>query len=410
MRISSVLAVLVAITFAPAPSWSGIVDDSWAATDSSSLTILQKRFPESQGYWIWGDFAELAINGTTESINAVVCADIEEYRSVSTVLDMVGGLAEPDPEEDLQGLVRYPNEPLGIAIYSIGDQTFALTTVNGLRGYLWYAENAPRAKAMDTAMPGFLEEYAGKLDLYLDSIESGHFDARHPVPAEHELDSSLAFYVSSPSPTIRGRKNYNEYLDEHTEIRTDNIRGVTAFVPTAKTLARLKKKAPEELHSNKEAARLQDVYKQFIERGGDWSHFQTLTREGYDTLSRGEYLFVVDRYGAIRFCLQPLESELTRSERATGKKLPRVSHALLVHGQPVLTAGTFTVDEREEHKIVEVNAYSEQYFYSNLARTVKKDISEKSNEYLLTLGHFFRALERLDIPHKHILISKLLTE
>jgi hypothetical protein len=82
----------------------------------------------------------------------------------------------------------------------------------------------------------------------------------------------------------------------------------------------------------------------------------------------------------------------------------------LFPGEPVLTAGAFFVEAGEagaEPAIVEVNTHSGHYFYSNVTSTIREDISRRSDEYLLTIGHFFVALDREGISYSGILVSKM---
>ena len=99
--------------------------------------------------------------------------------------------------------------------------------------------------------------------------------------------------------------------------------------------------------------------------------------------------------------------EVDRIEQMSGRKVPRANHAFLFPGEAILTAGAFFVDNDGEAKIVAVNAQSGHYFYSNVTPSVREDIAVRSNQYLLTLGHFFRSLDRAGIPSDRVLISKL---
>jgi hypothetical protein len=149
-------------------------------------------------------------------------------------------------------------------------------------------------------------------------------------------------------------------------------------------------------------------YRQFFERGGDVRVMQTLTAEGFDTLAPGEYFFAVNVAGKVRLGRELLRAEVRRIEEETGRKVPRANHAFLFPGEPLLTAGAFFV-EHDDGKpyITEVNAQSGHYFYSNVSATIREDISERSDHYLLTLGHFFCSLEQLGIPHQDLLIRKM---
>jgi hypothetical protein len=111
--------------------------------------------------------------------------------------------------------------------------------------------------------------------------------------------------------------------------------------------------------------------------------------------------------GTVRFGRELLREEVKRLEKETGRKVARANHAFLFPGEPVLTAGAFFIARDSLPHLVEVNGQSGHYFYSNVTPTIREDIAVRSNSYLLTLGHFFRALDRLGIPYDGILIRKL---
>ncbi|MDH3890760.1 MAG: hypothetical protein OEV49_06715 [candidate division Zixibacteria bacterium] len=259
----------------------------------------------------------------------------------------------------------------------------------------WFLEN----KSYRTKYEAAVYQYLMSLDA--DSVH------RPPVATEFDLPALFDLYAEPPDYVIQGYQNYKDFLHAHAELTTEFASGITAFVPTVRTLEWMKENAPREAFPNKEAAKLQEEYSKFFRRGGDPGVLQTLTRAGFDGLQSGEYFFAVGLNGTIRFGRELLREEVDRIEKETGRKVPRANHAFLFPGEPLLTAGAFFIDERAEQKLVKVNAQSGHYFYSNIAETIRDDIATRSDHYLLTLGHFFIALDRLGIEYEGILISKL---
>jgi hypothetical protein len=164
--------------------------------------------------------------------------------------------------------------------------------------------------------------------------------------------------------------------------------------------------APDEAFVNKESDLLQQEYQEFLEKGGSMLMMQTLTATAFDTLARGEYLFAVGPSGKVRFGREISRAEAAKIEAETGRSLPRLNHAFLFPGEAILSAGTFYIDSREDPKLVAVDAGSGHFFYSNTRETIYEDVSQRSNYYLYTLGHFFESLSQMEIPHSNILISK----
>jgi len=226
------------------------------------------------------------------------------------------------------------------------------------------------------------------------------------IAKEFDLFNAYNLYIDPPNYVIQGYQNYKDFLNAHAEINTELISGVIEFTASGDALLWFKENAPREAYPNKEWRMLQHEYKKFFERGGDMRSMQTLTAEGFDTLTSGEYFFAVNPSGKIRFGREMIREEVEKIEQETGKKVPRANHAFLFPGEYILTAGAFFIDDSQENKLVRVNAQSGHFFYSNLNESIRDDIAVKSDHYLLTLGHFFESLDNLGIPYSNIEISK----
>lgn len=273
------------------------------------------------------------------------------------------------------------------------------------RFLIWYGNLLK--KNYDITGNANFDRYAEAVSVYLTRDGNTHNDPAKIMAANYNLSVEYDLYAEPPDYVIEGYQNYKDYLYSYDEIKTEFAHGITAFIPTGELLQWFKDDAPHEAFPNKEAARLQEEYSKFFRRGGDVRTLQTLTKIGFDTLKTGEYFFAVGVNGAIRFGREMPREEVQKIEEATGHKGPRANHAFLFPGEAVLTAGAFFIDENATNKLVKINAQSGHYFYSNIAPTIREDIAERSDYYLLTLGHFFIALDRLGIPYDNILISKL---
>lgn len=277
----------------------------------------------------------------------------------------------------------------------------AITSVNHSRLMIW--RNNWRV-LQDSDSAGYLEAVSD----YLYSLDTGWLDAPEPKAVDYGLPDSLDFYAPPPDYVIQGYEDYLNFLHAHDTIRLDFAYGLTEFVPSDSLWDAMIENAPRAAWPNKEWPMLQHEYKKFFERGGDVRVMQTLTHEGFDTLSAGEYFFAVSVAGKVRFGRELLREEVERIEEATGKKVPRANHAFLFPGEPVLTAGAFFIDSTADgHRLSHINAQSGHYFYSNVAPTIREDIPLRSDEYLTTLGHFFKALDDLGIPHDSVVVSKI---
>lgn len=247
-------------------------------------------------------------------------------------------------------------------------------------------------------------DYAAAVSKYLSDIE----DTAAPNATLMGLPEAADFYAPKPDYVIQGYDNYMDHLHAHEEVNTPFAHGILGFVPGDSLLEAMKESPPQKAWPNKEEPLLQHEYRKYFERGGDTSELRTLSADVVQTLKPGEYFFCVGLDGEVRFGYEIPREEVDRVERETGKKVPRANHAFLFPGEPVLTAGAFFVEAGPKGpEIVEVNAHSGHYFYSNVTATIREDIAVRSDEYLMTLGHFFAALDRLGIPYDRILVSKM---
>lgn len=370
---------------------------------------LTSLFPESEGFMVNGPLdplqsGESCLYRLMNSLQ-VVCLD-NEAQNEAEALFQISPLF--DPAESFSITDSSCLLPLGADLFlgSIKEADSAadvlICTINRVRWLIWVKRIM--ADPSFSIEDEILIKYIMLIGRYLDGNTP---NADPPLARSFGVLPRLDFLAPQPDYVIQGYQNYKDFLFSHAEIKTDFTSGILAFVPTAATLAMFEDEVPRAAFRNKEAAALQHEYRKFFRRGGNLRIIQTLTRTGFDTLTTGEYFFAVSPGGTIRFGRELLREEVTRLEKETGQKVPRANHAFLFPGQPILTAGAFFIDERAEQKLVKVNAQSGHYFYSNLTSSVKEDISLRSDGYLLSLGHFFRALKRLEIKYDQILIRKL---
>lgn len=278
-------------------------------------------------------------------------------------------------------------------------------TLQQLRYLIWVQPYVTTEEFYDST--NGLGSYALAVSDYLYQIDLGNLDAPEPKAVEFGLEESFDLYAPAPDYVIAGYQNYKDYLKSHAEIVTSKLSEILAFVPTESGLDRLKSEAPDIAYPNKEFPLLQQEFRKFIRRGGKMSYMRTLTKEVFDTLKTAEYFFAVGLSGNVRFGRELLREEVKRIEAETGQKPARANHAFLFVGEPILTAGAFFIENDGEPKIVEVNTQSGHYFYSNITATIREDVAERSNDYFMTIGHFFRALDSLEIDYYDVLLRKL---
>lgn len=389
---------------------TGAAFDSLLARQHADLQAsLRELFPESEGYHVTGPLDPLMEDhlAGAETFRAprVICPDlaslqaaIARAKSHSAVRRVREALTKPlreAPEGFRGALILWSDREIPVVLVTIA-QTRWLIWAHDLMVGTHLAQDGKRTRP-----------YARAVSDYLYAIDLGLPDPALKSAVEFGLPEAVDLYATDPPYVIEGYENYKSALHAHAAIRADFADGILAFLPTDSLREALVANAESCAYPNKEAPAFQEEMRKFQERGGDMRGIQTLTREGLDTLAAGEYFFAVGINGRIRFGRELLREEVERVERETGRKVPRANHAFLFPGEPVLTAGAFFVERNPAPRITLVNTHSGHYFYSNVSPTIREDIALRSDRYLLTIGHFFRALEAAGIPGDSIMVSKM---
>lgn len=400
-----ILSILGVSLFAAEPPITGGDFDRWIEKQNLALQdTLSVLLPESEGFAVTGPLDPFA--GVPEG-NAVVYENVRVV--ASDVYTLVRAEATIKREFSSARLVKHHKPLCDEAAFDlvVGNRAYTviLTTIQQTRFHIWLNE---------AVKDGYLDEpsaarnsYSVTVCSYLAAVDSGFVTVEPPAVDSFEIDPEFDFYAEPPDYVIQGYQNYKDFLYSHAEIETDFAHGIYAFVPTGETLRSMLDGALPEAYPNKEAAMLQHELREFFERGGEMASINTLTAKGFDTLSTGEYFFCVGLSGKIRFGRELPREQVKEIEERTGRKIPRANHAFLFPGEPVLSAGAFFIDEDYETRLVKANAQSGHYFYSNINESIREDISERSDRYFKSLGHFLRALDSLGISYDDVLLSKL---
>lgn len=251
-----------------------------------------------------------------------------------------------------------------------------------------------------------LEAYSREVSEHLYRIDRGWEDIQIKDAQDFGLFDTLDFYRAPPEYVISGYQNYKDFLARYAAIDTKFARGILALIPADSLFRAMSKHAPKAAFPNKEFRKLQEEFREFFARGGEMTVIHTLSEDIFDTLSSGEYFFGLSPTGKVRIGRELLREEVARMELETGKKAPRANHAFLFPGEPLLTAGALFIERDSSTKIVEITAGSGHYFYSNLQKTIREDIAQKSDYYFQTLGRLFQALDSLGISYSGALLRK----
>lgn len=409
------LAALVLATASDARRTQPYTGDAYLALLASQHLDLQRVAEpiasEADGYLVTGPL-DAVLTGPGEFTAPyrnvrVVCPDLDAFNRAVERFDKDGRTRSlqrfvEEPSDDLTG---FRGALVTMRIHG-EDRVLQLNTIQQTRWLIWLAAVA-ELRSPRFAVSEEFAAYREAVSDYLYGIDRGQNDEA-PSAVQFDLAPALDLYAPPPGYVIEGYEAYKQYLHDHEVLKVDFARGITGFVPGDSLLTAFKEALTMMAFPNKEAPMLQHEYRKFFQRGGDVRVIHTLTPDLLASLRPGEYFFAVGLSGKIRLGYETPREEVDRIENETGKKLARANHAFLFPGEPVLTAGALWVaGEGGDRRITKVNAHSGHYFYSNVTETVREDIAMRSNEYLLTLSHFFVALDEAGIPCHDILISKL---
>ena len=372
---------------------------------------LRAALPEKNGYVIAGPLDPNVSNPKFapyfHSVR-VICSNLDNQAGSLKLLTSQPTLSVMNS----QTYIEYPDSKdfpgyRGIiaALNFNGKETsIEFLTIQQIRFLLWAKDGLfPN----DTSIKkGEFQKYAKAVSDYLYEIDKGNLAAPEPKAKDFGLPDSDDPYAPAPPYVIEGYQNYKDFLFSHSEVTTDFASGILGFIPTKETIGKLKTEAPSKAFPNKEAPLFQDELKKFFQRGGQMSNLRTLTKEVFDSLQPGEYFFAVGMNGTIRFGREFTREDVAKIEH-TGQKPPRANHSFLFPGEPILTAGAFFIGCDGAGKLARVNTQSGHYFYSNVSATIREDIAERSDQYFLTIGHFFNTLDSLGIVYSDVVVCKL---
>ena len=237
---------------------------------------------------------------------------------------------------------------------------------------------------------------------YLARADSGFATSGAPQAIQYGLDPSYEFYGRPPEPVIRDREGYTRLLDENRTFSLgDAVRDVYGFVPGPSLIGWLEEQADPVLFINKDTeVALQHRYREYETSGGGWFGYPVLAPATLSSLRPGRYLYVTDRYGAIRVARTSM-SGFDMGGAA-------ITHALLAHGEPLRAAGELVLSSEPGGplRVTELNVRSEEYFFSNRSLTLYDDVEERSDRYVAAVGHVLRGLELARLPRDDVLIRK----
>ena len=377
------------------------------AWQQAAVAALNRHLPTDSGFFVLGPLDLTAeFPDTTDLVRTtirVIAPDPAGSRTVTRRLWVpTGGVAM----EELQPSDTLPHEmPPG---YSgrflkgtiVGEDVLVqVFTVQEHRWLLW----AKRAQIDEITehVSGPVANYARAVTRYLAAVDSGQEVSGPPLASQYGLEPLYDLYAQPPPPVIRDRQGYLNLLERNRAFTLGNeVKDVYGLVPGPMLLGWMEEQAADVLFPNRNGeVALQYRYMGFAQDGGSWLGRPVLTAATLPRLRPGLYAFVVDRYGFLRVGPIDRSGIPTRTDATS---------AMLAQGDPVLVAGqlVITTDGGSPVRIREININSEEYFFSNLSMSLYQDVENRSDRYVISLGHALEALDLGRVPRDDIVLKK----
>jgi len=377
-----------------------------SAWQQAAAAALNRHLPTDSGFFVLGPLDLSAdLPDTTDLVRTtirILAPDPRASRGVTRRLWVpTGGVAleELQPSDTLPHELPpgYPGRFLKGTI--VGEDVLVqVFTVQEHRWLLW----ARRAQIADITeeVSGPVADYARAVTRYLAAVDSGQEVSGPPSASQYGLESLYDLYSQPPAAVIRDRQGYLSLLERHRTFTLGNeVKDVYGFVPGPVLLAWMEEQAGGVLFPNRDGeVSLQYRYRDFQRAGGDWTGRPLLTATTLRGLRPGRYVFVVDRYGFLRVgsidrTAIPISSDATA--------------AMLAHGDHVLVAGTLLLSaEQGPIRVREIDINSEEYFFSNLSMSLYQDVEDRSDRYVISLGHALKALDLGRVRRDDIVLKK----
>ncbi len=373
----------------------------------AAVAAMNRHLPTDSGYWVLGPL-DLSANlpDTMDLVRTtlrVLAPTPAASRALSRRLWLpTGGVAleELQPADTLPHELPpgYPGRFLKGTV--VGESVYLqVLTIQEHRWLLW----AQRAQltGVRQRVAGPLARYSESLTRHLAAVDSGTRTAGPPRAIEFGLDPLFDIYAQPPEPVIRDRAGYLDLLRRNRAYTLDDqVRNVVGVVPGAELASWLEERADSLLYPNREGeVALQHRYRDHRAAGASWSDRPVLNTATLARLRPGSYAFIVDRFGFMRI-----------GPKAPGGASggPEVTCAMLAQGDPVRVAGELVLatDEGGTPSVRELSVFSEDYFFSNRSLTLYPDVEERSDRYVLALGHALRALDQARVPRDDVIIRK----
>jgi hypothetical protein len=349
---------------------------------------LEIIFKEENGFTVSGPLSPLMQHNSNidEAFHAlrVICHHNESLCEALTIIDNI-------PHLSLRQYFLQPEYEGVLAMHHCdGQQTPILfCTLQQTRYMIWYKDQVENPN-IDTFTSEF-QSYAKAILDYFDNLED-HMPFDPPRSIDFDLPSTCDLFPKEQTPLFSDA-DYHNLLSSHRVINWEYAHDITGFIPSDNLTNKLINNAPKFALQNKNQHLFQKHLQMLYESQGRDLIGRPFTKDTLIKAEPGRYLFTVAISGKARFAKISMTPQFN-------------SHALLLLGEPTLCAGILTISDCHGKHLSKMNIFSEQYLFSPYAENIYEIITEDSDQYLFTIGHFLKVLQNERIPHDSMVVEK----
>ncbi len=428
LRTATLSALLVAaVPFWPAPAVCQLAgtqpDNLNASRQLEVIKALEMAFPESEGFRVNaplesvggtpGDLARLP-----NAFRVIVPMDVTVTEAAQELIAAGSPFVRyMDVEEGTGFRPAMPAGYAGVPVTAkfrgkIVDVQFL--TVNMDRWLIWAREcYFPLWKGdRDTG----IQEYAAAVSQYLRKHDFGDKGVQpldtSPYGAPKEADLFGGY-----DPERHESPVFQEISQSCKEMDLDIAKGVTSFTAGESAVEWLiDHRGNAEFH-DKSQADLQHIFYDFVNEGRDFQELRALTPAELEGLEPGRYFYAVDVYARVRF--GPMRWTPDQGQEGLWRERLKSYECLLFPGERIVAAGEFEIEPGNPvleanlkgaatpaTRLASVNAFSSYYYYRPDESNLKGQIKGRSDDYVMNVGHFFKALEDMGVAFQEPRVSK----
>lgn len=427
-RMAGALAALIVLgVVVPAPAECQLTgtkpDNLNTSEELNVIRSLERIFPESLGFKVHAPLEP--VGGTCKDMTRLVRAFRVIVPGNVTVSEASQKLTLGDSPfirhiEIKTDTGFLPILPVGYAGFPVtvklSNKVFDVhfLTVNMDRWLIWARTSYFPVWKGDGDMP--MQEYAAEVSQYLRRTDFG--DNKPPVLKAAAVGApEKSDLFGDYKPGERDISKFQELVAANLEMDIKPAEGVISITAGSGAVDWLVDHRGEATFSYENQGKLQRVFYDFVMDGRDFQELRALTPEVLEGIEPGWYFYAVDEYGRVRF--GPMGAKPQDGADKFWSERLKPYECLLFPGQPVLASGEFEIAGEghvlqasltgvpaPKHRISAINAFSSFYFYPPEDKNLKKRLQNKSDDYVQTVGHLFKALSDMGVKAEGVRVSK----